>query len=68
MQSPVNAACTERTHRMRKPLKSGRDKSRPGRRQGPAIKTARREGSVVRRTRYRRGKNSESGSSRALPA
>jgi hypothetical protein len=22
MQSPVNAACTERTHRMHKPLKS----------------------------------------------
>jgi hypothetical protein len=35
VQSPVNAACTERTQRMRKPLKSSRDKSRPGRRRGP---------------------------------
>jgi hypothetical protein len=53
VQSPVNAACTERTHGMRKPLKSDRDKSRPGRRRGPVVETARREGSVARRTRYR---------------
>jgi hypothetical protein len=53
VQSPVNAACTERTQRMRKPLKSDREESRPGRRRSSVIETARREGSVERRTRYR---------------
>jgi hypothetical protein len=47
VQSPVNAACTERTPRMRKPLKSGRGEGRPGRRRLPVAK--RHEGKVPSR-------------------
>jgi len=68
VQSPVNAACTERTQRMRKPLKSDRKETRPGRRRRLVVETARREGSAERRAGYRGGETSESGSPRALPA
>ena len=64
----VTPACSERTLRVRKPLKpaAGTDVVLAG--DDRANETARRAGSVERRARYRGGETSESGNPRALPA
>ena len=64
----VTPACLERTPWMRKPLKPGLEQALSWPATVEPTETARRAGSVERRSRYRGGKTSESGNPRALPA
>jgi hypothetical protein len=64
----VTPACLERIPWMREPLKPRLEPALSWPTTIESTRTARREGSVERRSRYRGGKTSESGNPRALPA